>query len=41
LRQPCKVTVFSDSQYLVKAMTEGWVLTWKRKGWWRTRTERP
>ncbi len=41
LRQPCKVTLYSDSQYLVKAMTEAWVATWKRKGWWRTRTERP
>src|SRR5204863_3558658 len=41
LKQPCKVTLYSDSQYLVKAMTEAWVATWKRKGWWRTRTERP
>jgi ribonuclease HI len=41
LKQPCKVTVFSDSQYVVKAMMEGWVAAWKRKGWWRTKTERP
>lgn len=42
LKQPCRVTVYSDSQYLVKAMTtEGWVAAWKKKGWWRTRTERP
>jgi len=40
LKQPCKVTLFSDSQYLVKAMTEGWVAAWKRKGWWRSKTER-
>lgn len=31
----------SDSQYVVKAMMEGWVTAWKRKGWWRTKTERP
>ena len=37
----CKVTVHSDSQYVVKAMMEGWVAAWKRKGWWRTKTERP
>ena len=41
LKQPCMVTLHSDSQYLVKAMTEGWVAAWKRKGWWRTKTERP
>src|SRR5437867_13281437 len=31
LRQPCKVTLYSDSQYLVKAMMEGWVATGKKK----------
>jgi ribonuclease HI len=41
LKQPCKVTLYSDSQYLVKAMMEGWVAAWKQKSWWRTRTERP
>ena len=40
LKQPCKVTLFSDSQYLVKAMAEGWVNAWKKKDWWRTNTER-
>jgi len=41
LKQPCKVTLYSDSQYVVKAMMEGWVAAWKRKHWWRTKTERP
>ena len=41
LKDPCKVTLYSDSQYLVKAMMEGWVATWKKKGWWRTNKERP
>ena len=41
LKQPCKVTVYSDSKYVVDAMMEGWVVAWKRKGWWRTKTERP
>jgi ribonuclease HI len=41
LKQPCKVTLHSDSQYLVKAMSEGWVANWKQKKWWRSRTERP
>jgi len=41
LKQSCKVILYSDSQYLVKAMMEGWVATWKRNDWWRTNTERP
>jgi len=41
LKQPCKVTVFSDSQYLVRAMSEGWVAAWKSRSWWRTNKERP
>ena len=41
LKQPCKVTIHSDSQYLVKAMMEGWLAAWKKKDWWRTNTERP
>lgn len=41
LKQPCKVTVYSDSKYVVDAMMAGWVAAWKRKGWWRTKTERP
>jgi ribonuclease HI len=41
LKQPCKVTLYSDSQYVVKAMMEGWVATWKKKDWWRTNKERP
>jgi ribonuclease HI len=40
LKQPCQVTLYSDSQYVVKGMME-WVAGWKKKGWWRTKTERP
>lgn len=40
LKTPCKVTLYSDSQYLVRAMTEGWVIKWQRKNWWRTKNER-
>ena len=41
LKQRCKVTVYSDSQYVVRAMMEGWVAGWKKRDWWRTNTERP
>src|SRR6266404_349077 len=40
LKEPSKVTLYSDSQYLVNAMTQGWVVAWKKKKWWRKQTER-
>lgn len=40
LKQRCKVTLYSDSQYVVDAIMKNWALSWKRKNWWRTRTER-
>lgn len=33
LKEPCHVTVYSDSQYLVNAMTKGWMVGWKSNGW--------
>ena len=32
LREPCRVVVHADSQYVVKGMTE-WIAGWKRRGW--------
>jgi ribonuclease HI len=32
LKQPCTVRVTTDSQYLVKGMTE-WISGWQKKGW--------
>ena len=39
LREPCKVTLYSDSKYLVDAFNEGWVYSWKKAGWRRGRDE--
>lgn len=39
LKQPCRVTLYSDSRYVVDAMSKGWVRSWKRKNWWRSQTE--
>ena len=36
-----KVTVFSDSQYVVNAINEGRVMTWQDNGWRRIRTMEP
>jgi len=32
LSRPCTVSVTTDSQYLVKGMTE-WIFSWIKKGW--------
>ncbi len=32
LKRPCQVRLTTDSQYLVKGMTE-WLDGWRRKGW--------
>ena len=35
LKEPCDVTLHSDSEYVVRAMREGWPDTWRKKGWRR------
>jgi ribonuclease HI len=34
------VRLYSDSSYLVRAMTKGWVKRWRANDWWRTKSER-
>ena len=33
LKEPCFVTLVTDSQYLKKAFTAGWLDNWQRNGW--------
>lgn len=33
LKEPCKVTLYSDSKYVVDSITKGWVYSWKKKNW--------
>ncbi|MCA8964983.1 MAG: ribonuclease HI [Planctomycetes bacterium] len=40
LKRPCDVTLWSDSQYLIHAMTKGWLASWQKKGW-RTADKKP
>lgn len=40
LKQPCRVTLFSDSQYLVRAMMEGWARGWQKRSWTRSNKEK-
>ena len=36
LKEPCEVTVVTDSQYVVNAMSQGWAKAWRAKGWRRS-----
>ena len=38
LNRPCRVVITTDSQYLVKGMTE-WIEGWQRKGWRNSKRE--
>ncbi|WP_027364197.1 ribonuclease HI [Desulfotruncus alcoholivorax] len=40
LKEPCRVTVYSDSKYIIDAITKGWVLKWQSNGWMRNDKER-
>ncbi len=33
LKEPCEVTLTTDSKYVVDSVTKGWVYGWKSKGW--------
>jgi len=32
LRKPCRITIHSDSNYVIQGITE-WIHSWKKKGW--------
>jgi ribonuclease HI len=38
LKRPCSVTITTDSQYLVKGMTE-WMKGWQKRGWINSKRE--
>ncbi len=33
LKFPCKVTVTTDSKYIVDGITKGWAKGWRKRGW--------
>jgi ribonuclease HI len=39
LKESCRVTLYSDSQYLVNAIEEGWAERWRENGWKRNKKE--
>jgi ribonuclease HI len=40
LKEPCAVVLSTDSQYVLRGFTKGWVENWKRNGW-RTSARKP
>ena len=33
LKEPCRVTVVTDSKYVYDGVTKGWAQGWRRRGW--------
>ena len=33
LKEPCEVTIYSDSKYIIDAIQKGWVYSWKENNW--------
>ncbi len=33
LKEPCKVTAVTDSEYVVNGLNKGWARSWQRNGW--------
>lgn len=33
LKEPCLVTLYSDSKYLIDGITKDWARSWRAKGW--------
>ena len=39
LKERCRVTLYSDSRYVVDAMSRGWAVKWRARGWMRNKTD--
>ena len=39
LKEPCTVTLYSDSQYICNAISKGWAKKWRSNNWMRNKTE--
>lgn len=39
LKEPCDITLYSDSQYVCNAITKGWAKKWKNNNWMRNKKE--
>lgn len=39
LKEPCIVELYSDSKYIIDAVTKGWAVRWRDNGWKRNKKE--
>ena len=39
LKEPCDVTLCSDSKYIIDAVEKGWAKKWQQNGWMRNKKE--
>jgi len=39
LKKPSKITLYSDSQYVVNGITKGWAVRWQANGWMKNKRE--
>ena len=39
LKEPCEVTVYSDSKYVVDAVNKNWLYAWEENNWRRSNKE--
>jgi len=40
LKDPCRVKLYTDSQYLINAIMQGWAKRWRANGWRRNKKEK-
>ena len=40
LKEPCEVTIYSDSKYLVDSVTKGWAKRWQANNWKRNKKDK-
>ncbi len=40
LKDPCEVTIYSDSRYIVDTVNKGWAVRWKANDWRRNKKEK-
>ena len=40
LKEPCQITLLTDSKYLADAIRKGWLQNWQKQGW-RTAAKKP
>ena len=33
LKEPCEVTLYSDSKYVIDGLSKGWAESWRKRGW--------